>query len=454
MPVLFTAQEMIQAAGLNLRYRVYRTDGREYTGELVRLGREGLTLLTDSGEELDLRWEDVSGADQFRPDPAGVPDGEFQAWRKQQQRDLNAGEGFGLLPLCQPVLRALDAYECPQPLKGVLSIRERAQRKRFFFHDRGEMARCLEQLEDLLRLYRPPEGQSIALRAFIRLLGKDYAGALGELLPHMLNREVRYFLPAIGLYSDMGDGAATFFWAMELFGLLLGDPEGQGLGRLLAQAGPGAVDVPGGPVWTQCLEQSAYWWAYLRLAVAFDYYEKVLEHIELLYAFAPNLAIRSLAYLFSLKNDGYKSELLYRESRSFGQKLSLERLRTFYPSLSYHITMKDWGSFFYRYYLRMNEILKEGLFRSYEDGVEMAGYVYEYVNQRDCYCRVLGLDLISYFLHFDNDPVTNEIRRQCRREMGTLQPVRQEQPIRVCFRSSREILSTHKSYQISSAILG
>lgn len=438
--IKITSGEMQQAAGLERLYCIYCKDGREYTGKLIALDRKGLTLLTDDGSESSFLWSKVSLAEQLDHVPPDVPDAEVQAWRKQQQKDLNAGDVFTLLSLCRPLFDRLAVYECPRRLKDILSIRSRRQLKNYFFMDRSEMDICLEQLDALLRLSRQPEDQRIIARTFIFFLGKDFATALRELLPRVLNGETDCFLPTICLYSDMGDGVAAFFWAMRYFDRLLRTPE--------------EMDATARLRWTQKhFENSPYWWAYLRQAVAFDYFERVLEHIELLYRSAPNLAVRSLAYLFSLKNDKYRGELLYRESQSFEQPLPLETLRTFYTSLSYHIFVKDWNSFFYRYYLRAEQIIHDKHYCSYEDGMEMTGYIYEYVSQRDCYCRVLGLDLISYFLHLDNDPSTNEIRRKCHKEMGSLQSVRHELPVRIRFRSDREITAMRKSYQISSSIL-
>jgi len=440
MSTNFIKDEMIQAAGLNQNYCIYCVDGRECTGKLTALSCDGLTVSNDGNSIIDICWEDVVVAKQLTRVGTAVPDSEIQAWRKQQQRELNAGEVFSLLPLCKYLFSDLASYECPRQLKDILSIKNKSQLKNYFFINRAEMALCLEQMDSLLRLSKHSAEQCAAARSFVFLLGKDFATALRELLPHVLNGDVDFFLPTICLYSDMGDGAATFFWAMRYYDKILRTPNDE---RVATQL-----------LWTkQHFDDSPYWWAYLRQAVAFDYFEWVLNHIELLYSSAPNLAIRSLAYLFSLKNDRYKSEFLYRESYASGQLLSLEILRTFYTSLSYNVSVKDWNSFFYRYYLRVEKIISEGLYHSYEDGMEMKGYVYEYVSQRECYCRVVGLDLITYFLHLDNDPSTNEIRKQCRKEMGTLQTVRQELPVRIRFRSDREIMAIRKSYQVSSSIL-
>ena len=233
-------------------------------------------------------------------------------------------------------------------------------------------------------------------------------------------------MPLVCYYQDMADGAGAFYWA----GIYYED-----LNMIYANEG--------------------LWWNYLLQTVTFDYYDGIIYQLLDLYDNRPQLAIESLAFLFFAKTDYYKGDLLYRESRK-NPVMSKPQFRVYLNSLKYGSMYGEHYSYYARYDRWVSAILDNDMYTNYTTDSGLYGFIYDYVPGQG-YCKVLGLDLLSYFMHFDDCNVTDanntkSIRTKLQREICSMSPVEDELPVCVEFCRSG-IVNSKRSYAVSRAEL-
>ena len=280
---------------------------------------------------------------------------------------------------------------------------------------------------------RMATAKSVA-RGLVCLAAKDYACGVRELIELMQN--YRDLLPLVCFYHDLGDECGCFYWLSIYYDYVLQN----------ASEFKNSFD-----------QENGLWWNYLSQAVSLNYYDRLIPQLLDLFDIDASQAIRSLSFVFYKANEYNKSITLFYDQNKIGLVLLKDWYEKFFYSLGEGNLYNEHYSRYARYLKCLETIIDNQLYHSYASANDIiSGIVYEYVPSRG-YCRVLGYDLLSYFLHFDDDSKPNgnssfNIKKALNREICSLEPVENEFPVSVKFQRN-ENKYAKKSYDVFNAEL-
>lgn len=269
-----------------------------------------------------------------------------------------------------------------------------------------------------------PQDEYLAARAFIHFAARDYTKGMQELLQVCLNaadQDSLYCLLPLACYcADLRHRSLALYWLGKFFSYF-----------------PPMID--------EKQEQlvDSVWVYYLKSAVAQNYFDELKPLLERLFQEYPKTALISVAYMYLLQHAYDMGRLLLGAARSELDMITLDRFRMYCLHLSTSPFDEEHYGTFYRFRMRMDEILSKEhpLYTSYADGHngDLMGFVYEYIPNSG-YCRVLGFDTMIYFWHFDNSTYSGSNQTQyliktIENQMCSMQPVEDEQAVRIRFRA-------------------
>lgn len=429
----YTQKEYLALAGIGKTWIFYCENGSQMRGIMSGISDERITCRVD-GQEKSLNWGEIDLIRAELP-PVLEDPSDFKQWIKQIDCMVKGPafrQIFNLSYCYRALFDRLGAYDTYPVLQDILRAKTQKMRRRLYIRDTWELQICLRELDRVLVLEHASREERAAARSLVYLIAKEYISALNELLPDAVSSDPaanRILLPLACFYHEIRDSAGAFFWLMRCFA---------------QEAAPVREDSP-------------LWWGYLQYAVIHNYFPQVWEQIQRLYQSNVSLALRSMAFLFLQQGNRCKGELLYTASCHPSPCMSMGTLQSFYSALTHNAAAEEYSSRFYRYYLQANQILRDGSYRPYEKDEHLQGYVCDFVDMRG-FCLVLGLDLMTYFLHFDdgssaNDNFTPAIRKKLRQEINASHFIYEETPVRVSFTRSRMTGPEKRFYSITYAAL-
>lgn len=423
--MLLTKMEVLQSARVGCTVVADCKNGDKLQGILKGVSEEYIELLLEKEQNTRLRWEEilvVSISDDFWEEPKEQE--AYQWWKKQYNYASNSRFSLGV--------SYRELFDQIAELSGdpiMASLYKITNSKKLYMIDQKDEKRFQKSLDTYLKRMKVTDNEVSAARALIYLAAKDYSTGLKELVEIISDSEdPKKILPLICYYQDMSDGAGAFYWAGTCY-------DDQNM-----------ID-----------QNEGLWWNYLLQAVTFDYYDEVTYQLLDLYDSRPRLALESLAFLFFAKTDYYKGTLMYREARK-DSPMSKAQFRMYLSSLQYGKMYGEHYSYYARYKKWVSVILDEDydIYRTYNTDDGLCGFIYDYVPGQG-YCKVVGLDLLSYFLHFDDCNVTDanntkSIRAKLQREVCSMSPVEDELPVCIEFCRSGAV-NSKRSYAVLRAEL-
>ncbi len=424
--MLIVKEDLLQSFMIYNDLTVSLSEGEEIKGRLRTVSDKYIELYVN-GICQKVLWKDILSLDiSNNSEFENIIDESLSWWKERRHFATDAKYSLG------NCFRNLFDDIAERMTDSILiALFEAKNSKKLIYIDEKEKINYLRLLEPVLNQIKASEVERSAARALIYLAAKDYATGMKELAYKSLGDSTFSLLPMICFYQDMKDGTAAFYWLSRYYNE---------------------------PVHIQ--ENDDLWWNYLLQTVSFDYYDDLIPQLLHLYnnSNSKAFAIRSLAFLFFACNDNYKGNFLYTEANKKNSHMSKMQYSKFLISLRYGTSDGEYYTYYARYRRWLEMILdrQSPLYKSYERNDDIHGFVYEFIPGKG-YCMVLGYDLLSYFLHFDDCAEvdannTRSIKNRLQREICSFSPVHEELPVCLSF-SRTDSMNTKKSYAIIRAEL-
>ena len=379
-------------------------NGKKIEGVISSISDIELRLFVGKDNSIQLFWDDVLIL--TAPDDLTEKNSKeaYQWWKQQQNIALKSR--FSLTTCYRALFDKIAKLSTNVMMTSLFSA---ANPKKLLLLNSSECEKCLQLEGHIAHQLKISPIENIASKSLIYLASKEYAVGLDELLDEIsCSEDDDRLLPHICFYQDMADGAGAFYWASSYF-----DDRKK-------------------------IFENNLWWNYLLQTVSFEYYDEVIPQLLHIYDISPRFALQSLSFLFFARNDFYKGSLLFNESQKLNS-ISKEQYNIYLYSLHYGRMYGEHYSYYARYRRWVSLILDEeiDLYQSYNCDTGLNGFVYDYVPSQG-YCKVVGLDLLSYFLHFDNCNVmdannTKSIRSKLQKEICSMSSIEDELPVCIEF---------------------
>ena len=421
--MLLTKVDILQAAMIDCNITVDCKNGNKIDGIIKGLSDIAIEIENEQGKKSALSWNDIlviSTSDDLTEKNSKDA---YQWWKQQQ--NIAVKTRFSLTTCYRSVFDNISRLSSNILISTLFSA---TNPKKLLLLDSSERKKGLQLANHLANQLKASQIEKIAMTALINLAAKEYATGLDQLIDDIayLDDEHR-LLPLICFYQDMSDSAGAFYWASSYFDNI------------------------------KLITANDLWWNYLLQAVSFEYYDELIPQLLHLYDVLPKFAIQSLSFLFFARNDFYKGSILYKESKN-KDIISKEQYNVYLYSLHYGRMYGEHYSYYARYKRWVSLILDDDidLYQSYNSDTGLNGFVYDFVPYQG-YCKVVGLDLLSYFLHFDNCNImdannTKSIRSKLQKEICSMSPVEEELPVCIEFCRTGGI-DSKRSYAITRAEL-
>ena len=244
----------------------------------------------------------------------------------------------------------------------------------------------------------------------------DLAYATSQTLVASADRSF-FFLLQVSLAAQMKHHVGVLFWLEKYYAGLTAEQ--------LQQAG----DV---------------WWLYLKLCIRYASYGGVLALIRRLSERDQKTALESLAYLLLENGSSAKATRVLEYSMADTLLTCEETGATLDRNGGYLI--EDHDNNYHRFLHCINRIFSDGCLKTYSDGDDIHGYVYEYVPDKE-FGFILGFDLIPYFFRaesINSESVTTALRQN----ICSFKAVKDEDPVFVTFRRASESKKTYNAIDI------
>ena len=448
-----TKEDFLKAAGIGKEWRLFFRQppcGFEDCSELIvrmdSLNKDSFNCITHDGVELNIKWDNIFAAETDR---ASVELTEVRTACTEWYRSIKnllLQQSFSLIRAYRDTFNKMASEldnEGSRSARNILLASRTSELRGQYIRNQSELQEYMDSVRKIKSWNKFSISEQNAAIALLRLVGRDYIGALNDLIPDAaLNEKSEMLFPLACYFNDIKDKASSFYWLKKYFSN--------------NTSIEGFMSTDGDLDWTG---DKPAWWLYLRLAVYFDYYSDIFQQIATLVNINPEFAANSLAFLFCERGNRYIAEQVYAIGHSNPNSLSYELLTGFFSMLDYNAQFQDWSSYYYRFHLLANRILNSSnpLYRKYTVDYDLEGFVFDYVDSRN-YCLVLGYDMIPYFLYLDDetrpgDTTSARIRKRIRREMNILTPVSKETPIHLVFDRVSDVEATKSRISIYNAKL-
>lgn len=422
--MILTKMDVLQSAMIGCNVMVDLKNNSKISGKLKSLSDEFLEI-EDVTAIIKLCWKDVLILNIPNKLEERNSREAYSWWKKQHNFAINYGYSLG-----NCYRNIFDKIAENTTNVFLATIFKTYNTKKLITIDYKEENEFLKIVDAILKRLNTSCNERNAARALIYLAAKDYAKGLDELIQAISNSEdPKRLLPLICYYQDMSDGAGAFYWASSYYenSILVFE------------------------------EQDGLWWNYLLQVVSFDYYDDIVNQLLDIYEISPLFAVKSLGFLFFARNDMYKGTMMIEESTK-ENIITKEQFYTYLGLLQYGKLYGEHYSYYARYCKWISLILsdEEPLYKSFEQDVGIYGFIYDFV-PRQGYCKVLGIDLLSYFMHFDNCTIedannTKSIRNKLQKEICSMSSVEDELPVCIEFCRLGGI-DSKKNYAITRAEL-
>lgn len=405
--MLLTKVDILQSAMIDCIISVDCKNGKKIEGVIKSVSDIALELLIEKETIIRLLWDEIL--------ILTVPDDlteknskEAYQWWKQQQ-NIASKTKFSLTTCYRSLYDKIAQLSTNVQMLALFSA---VNPKKILMLDSAESEKCMQLAGYLANQLKVSPIENLAIKSLIYLASKEYAVGIDRLIEDIsYSDDPHRLLPLICFYQDMSDSAGAFYWASSYF-----------------------EDIN---IVTEN-EKNNLWWNYLLQAVTFEYYDELIPQLLHIYDISPKFALESLAFLFFARNDFYKGSLLYKEFKK-QNVISKEQYNVHLYSLHYGRMYGEHYSYYARYKRWVSFILDEEtyLYQSYDFDTGLNGFVYDYVPSQG-YCKVVGLDLLSYFLHFDNCNImdannTKSIRSKLQKEICSMSSIEDELPVCIEF---------------------
>ena len=421
--MLLTKVDILQSAMIDCIIVVDCKNGKKIEGVIKSVSDTTLKLLVEKENVISLLWDEILVL-TISDDLTEKNSKESYQWWKQQQ-NIASKTKFSLTTCYRSLYDKIAQLSTNVLMSALFSA---VNPKRILMLDSAESEKCLHLAGHLANQLKVSPIENVAIKSLIYLASKEYAVGIDRLIDDIsCSEDDHRLLPLICFYQDMSDSAGAFYWASSYFD---------------------EVNI---------IIENNLWWNYLLQAVTFEYYDELIPQLLHIYDVSPKFAFQSLSFLFFARNDFYKGSLLYKESQK-PNGISKEQYNVHLYSLQYGRMYGEHYSYYARYRRWVSLILDEetDLYQSYDLDTGLNGFVYDYVPSQG-YCKVVGLDLLSYFLYFDNCNVmdannTKSIRSKLQKEICSMSSIEDELP--VCIEFCRiGGLDLKRSYAITRAEL-
>ena len=411
-------QALLRSAAIGEEVSIEILGGDSVTGTLEEISSKGVTIQTETDRRL-IPMDQILLLKRKRSGPVALKQ-DAGRFFKQAKAVMNT-QGLSIPVQYAETFERILPYSTNQALAAL--FQRRSTRGIPTMNQKTKLA-VMAELELVFRRVGGLEQDEIlAARAFVHFAARDYTHGLAELLKVCLpasNQDSLYCLLPLACYcADLRQQPLAHYWLSHFFRYFTPDTDEND--RQL-------ID----PVWLY----------YLKCAVSRNCYDDLIPKLEALFREHPKTALHSVAFMYFLQNAFDMGQQLLCEAQSDVRMITEDQFRTYcIPLSSSPFDEEHFGSF-YRFRMRMNEILSSGLYQSYTDNpnADLIGFVYEYIPDSG-YCRVLGYDLMIYFWHFDRSlsaggNQSQYLRNAIEEQMCSMQPVEDEKPVRIRFRAT------------------
>lgn len=346
------------------------------------------------------------------------------------------------------------------PSATLTSVLAATSKRKLLALSEGERCECREELSRLFNSLAQhdiavTEEDRAAAAAYVNYAACSMPEGFTELLFFALQNSPSassYYLPLACFLDSLNDGAGSLFWQTQYYNQTIRDMN---------------------PPEMSTADKDA-WFQYLETAVVMDYLPDVSKQLEILYEKDPAFALESLIYLLLCRNHRSIAGIAYglwAELRSgldmttpnslCKSAVTRERFLSFFPYLSESFFRHDHYSYYYRYQKSVQLILARLKDKARESGIpgddiawcakalrlclqeedsgDSYGIIYDFVPHRG-FCRVLGFDFLSYFLHFDEADVkgnnSESLKKIVMARMCSAIPVEEETPVPIVFQKT------------------